>query len=658
MIARLFACIAALALLASASDAAASVRALFVGVDHYKFNNPNDDFNDLQGTVTDVSHIKASLQAVYGWQWDQPVAGQCKSANSISITLTDACATRAAILGALAQLIQASAPGDTVMFYYAGHGSQITDSQHLTQPSGWNDTILPTDARDPSAAAPTEILDEEINVLIENANHIQGVNIVTIFDSCHSATGARGVTDGQPREIAPMIIATRNPLPKLGATGFARVQGYRVHLAAAGDSEVAREAVMGGKGPPAGVFTTALVAAINALPGASFADIIEEAQRGTEAIGHGQQHPAAEGALDQGFNGGGSPALLLAASHGAAGITLAAGSLSGLTAGSSFALFGSWTDARNAHQPPLATGHLSAVDMDTATLVLDAPAALPAQLVARETQHLFGKLKLNVRVAIPDNATGARQRAIAAVQALPFAQLAEPAEIVLDVRGNGSAPLEVETTFGDGIAELAPMADPAQPRQLQDILAMGARVDALLALRTNPATANLVTCVDNAFFPITPAIACPAPASPGGVAPHQLMVPPQRQLVANQPIHFAVANTAPAPRFVYVFLIDDHNNVTLLTPQDAPLAPGRVQLITFAVDTGGLKRFLVLATDAQHPINASVLEQGEGARDAESCASVLEKLLCQAGSGARDSATVRAGAWSAIVTTANVDFAP
>ena len=76
-----------------------------------------------------------------------------------------------------------------------------TGNFHFNEPSGHNDTILPHDARNPQETLPTEILDEEFNVIIENARAAHGVNVITIFDSCHSATGTRGVGDGQPRQI-------------------------------------------------------------------------------------------------------------------------------------------------------------------------------------------------------------------------------------------------------------------------------------------------------------------------------------------------------------------------------------------------------------------------------------------------------------------------
>ena len=73
--------------------------------------------------------IKAALRSGYGLDLDEGKAGECSSANAISITLTDGCATRRAILDALDDRIAASSAGDTLLFYFAGHGGQYVDDQ-------------------------------------------------------------------------------------------------------------------------------------------------------------------------------------------------------------------------------------------------------------------------------------------------------------------------------------------------------------------------------------------------------------------------------------------------------------------------------------------------------------------------------------------------
>ena len=170
---------AILILVAIPAQAAPTIRGLFVGIDKYRYSRDhvaNADFNDLKGAVADAIAIKRALGIAYGLNLDQPVAGKCQSSNATSITLTDDCATRAAILGAFAKQIKVAAAGDTILFYFAGHGSQLADDDVFDQVSGYNSTLLPTDARQPDAERATEILDREIRALIDIASAaIRGV---------------------------------------------------------------------------------------------------------------------------------------------------------------------------------------------------------------------------------------------------------------------------------------------------------------------------------------------------------------------------------------------------------------------------------------------------------------------------------------------------
>ena len=125
---RLLCLLALLAIPAATAGAPARppvIRGLFVGIDKYLYSkptNPDADFRDLKGAVGDVGRIKAAFRTAYRLDLDQPVTGKCQSQNAVSITLTDNCATRAAILDSLQRQIDASAAGDTLIVYYAGHG--------------------------------------------------------------------------------------------------------------------------------------------------------------------------------------------------------------------------------------------------------------------------------------------------------------------------------------------------------------------------------------------------------------------------------------------------------------------------------------------------------------------------------------------------------
>ena len=628
------------------------IHALFVGIDKYLYSRatvPTADFSDLKGAVGDVGRIKAALHTAYALDLDQPVAGQCVSQNKVSITLIDTCATRDAILGSLQRQIDASAAGDTLIFYYAGHGSQIADDQVFDQASGMNDTILPSDARKPGAESDADILDRELRGYIDEAN-ARGVNVVTIFDSCDSGTGARaGAIDNDPGEdrAAPPLVAHKlnRPAPPIsrGPGG-----GYRVHLAASADGSVAREVAITTDGQRAGVFTTALSQTLTAMPAATFADIMAEVILRVSENGRPGQIPQIEGEVNATMGGGRAATALFDASPvGSGGVRLAAGALSGITTGSIFAFFASASDAL-ANGKPLATGTVGDVDAVGATITLDprAGGALPARLVARELNHVFGTAALLVRNSggkPEDMAIVAR-----ALAALPFVRVAEPATFAVNVVWYNDSNAYLSAIDDTIVARLGSAHDPAFAKNLHDALQKVMRAQAILALRTGAGGGTAPGfCIANDLD--YDARRCPQ--TPAG-NPFLLMPGAKAKL--------AVTNTAEVPRHIYVYAIDDTYEVNLLLPsgggKDPPLLPAMSVSAVVQPDRPGRYRFVTIATAEDAPIaSAGALEQ-TGARDPGACRSTLERLICEAASGTRDPGVSRVGAWTATVTDVVVSW--
>lgn len=643
---------------APAEAPTARIRAVFVGIDKYRYsetNVPGAGFKDLRGAVGDAGRIKAALRAAYRLDLDEPAPGQCKSANAVSITLTDDCADREAIMGALDQQIAASAPGDTLLFYYAGHGSQFIDDQAFDQASGYNDTILPTDAREPGATSKAEILDREMLEVVNRATR-RGINVVTIFDSCNSGSATRDVLGGTvPRSVPPLRAAPGTARP---ATVGSSLQGpgYRVHLAAAADGESALEA--GSVGERAGVFTQALASTLLAMPQASFADIDAEVRLKVEELGHARQHPQASGALQATLGGGARQVPLLDANVDGTGFLLQGGLLSGVTEGSTYALFGSTSDALNPEAKPVATGRVSTVAASVSTLVPDRPrdaaaAPLPRRLVARETAHAFGQRFVQVRNAAP---AGERQAQVErAIAAIPVARLAEPAQLTIAAAPAGATTLGLYAQDGRLLAALGDPSAAGFGTNLARELGKVARVQALLALRTAPAADDVRFCIATGTYDPYDCPAAAAPAAAGGLRG----APNEARLKAGEATQVTVVNASDRRRFVYVLGIDEDYSVTLLLPADGGTDPALgprqpLQRSDVVPDAPGRYRFVTIATDA--PINAQAFEQARtGARDLARCVSALEKLLCAAQDGTRDLSTPRVGAWSATVSSAIVE---
>jgi hypothetical protein len=621
------------------------IHALIVGIDRYRFSDarqPGAVFSDLRGAVADAKRFKQALAEFYGVDVDVPAGDACDSSNAATTTLTDDCATRARILEALEQRITALRAGDTLMFYFAGHGSRYRDDEARDQDTGYNGTILPADARNPDGS-PGDIFDVELKALKERAV-AKGLYFVSVFDSCNSATATRDGASGQSRS-APALSAAAPPSPTVTASGGG--DGYWVHLAAAQDGEEAQET--GGVGTRAGVFTTALIDTLR-MPGmrnATFGDLIHEVRLRVAGRGHAAQTPSAEGALTAVIGARSRTVVLFDVEHTGTTTTLQAGMTGGITRGSRFALHANQADAV-ARRAPLATASVGDVGGATAKLILDGTPAgtLPKRLVAEQIAHFLPGDTLAVAIDLP--AGPARDAAANALRATGFA-VESPTGATRLVAAS-DAPDEVALRADDGtllVASLGAAADPAFGDRLTEALRKVARVQQLLALRTSGVSGNaadpypVAACIAADGYRPT---ACPA-LQEGGV----------RRIGMGERITATVINRGARPAYVYVLAIDPYNAVNLVLPKpgefDQPLEPNQpYRRSGMAFDVPGAYRFVVLAS--ARPIRADAFEQaGTGARDLGACTSPLERLLCASSEGRRDVGVTSVGDWSAQVST-------
>ena len=608
MILRAFATLLAITASVPATAAPPVVRALFVGIDHYRWSSTNVEdagFKDLRGAVGDSQRFKEAVRAAYHLDLDVTKPKQCRSANAVSITLTDECATREKLLGALADLIVRSAAGDTVLFYYAGHGSQMTDDQEFESASGHYQTILPSDARNPSAQTKGDILDKELRGYIDQAT-AKGVNVVTVFDSCNSATATRGqrvvngkrpprVDLGEPRYAGSLQahdIQRPPPPPMLGAGG-----GYRVHLGASRDDQQAREApeVAGGSDRQ-GLFTTALVDVLGRSPQATFADLIVAVSEQVNTATDGKQTPQGEGALNARLGGPDRPIPLFDVSFDKTGQPmLGAGQLSGITEGSSFALFASFADALRNGGQPLTLATAGAPDIGGAPLTLTGAAnSLPARMVARELTHKWG----SGIVSIDDNQVPGDHLAQieGAFSRIPLVRLAKAHEgksryILTEISGG-----HFQIAGPGVILPLGPLDADFETRLDQNVRKI-ARVESLLALENSPPGERL--CVAEGDYPPR---TCP-PLTQG----------PVRTVAVRAPLKITARNINPegAARYLYVLLIDQAYAITLLQPKnrgiDDPMPVNQPLSRLIALTDPGTYRFVTIASDVR--IQPAALEQ-------------------------------------------------
>lgn len=150
-----------------------------------KFQNRN--WENLKGAVNDVKNMREVLKSRFGFRPE-----------NITMILDDE-ATRENILSAIkTHVINNPNPGDEVLFFYAGHGSQVKNiaSDEINQ---MDETIVPSDAM----LGAMDIRDKKLRALFNRALD-RDLRLTLIFDSCHSGSVARGQPSGiTERKLEP-----------------------------------------------------------------------------------------------------------------------------------------------------------------------------------------------------------------------------------------------------------------------------------------------------------------------------------------------------------------------------------------------------------------------------------------------------------------------
>jgi hypothetical protein len=118
-------------LAAQAAPAPAPTRkALLVGIDRYA-SSPPRWLKPLRGAVSDARAMAALLKDNYKFEVR---------------VLPDEEANRDAILRAIREtLVEGTSPGDVRVFFYAGHGSQVSNTES-PEPDKLDESIVPFDA--------------------------------------------------------------------------------------------------------------------------------------------------------------------------------------------------------------------------------------------------------------------------------------------------------------------------------------------------------------------------------------------------------------------------------------------------------------------------------------------------------------------------------
>ncbi|KAJ7772893.1 caspase domain-containing protein [Mycena maculata] len=274
-------------------DPRCPIFALIIGIDQYLSNAiPN-----LRGCVNDAQTIRTFLTNKFHIPEPQIAF------------LADEGATREHILETFrTHLLENSSieKDDTIILYYAGHGSRAKAPESWPSPDGKIETLVPHDERAQNEQGETihGIPDRTINALLSQLATAKGNNITVILDCCHSG----GATRGSAPSILPVprFVETDLPIPEnLDQTLWGGRSGHvdlppgishkfmhsHVLLAACRQQQRARECISAA-GKPCGFFTDALIKELRGIgPNrVTYADLLELLPTLPD------QHPQCEGA--------------------------------------------------------------------------------------------------------------------------------------------------------------------------------------------------------------------------------------------------------------------------------------------------------------------------------------------------------------------------
>ncbi len=314
----------------AALPAAAEVRAVLIGVGDYLTLNA-----DLKGPANDV-RLMAETLALRGVD-PAGMTVLTSDPTGLPAGVATALPLRADILAAMNMVSAQSEAGDTVVFYFSGHGAQAPDMSG-DEGGGYDEILLPADAagwKGAIGAVENAILDDELQAWAQGMLS-RGVQVVGLIDACHSATGFRAVGGaGVARVVDEAALGIPADVASVTGEALPPLTGEFVFLYSSQSDQRSFEYPLADGTTWQGEFTLRLAQTLRDAPEASWAQVLA-ATREAMVQGPARQMPEGEGTmLEARVFGVGDGAARLAVTGG----KLAAGLLDGLATGAEVALY-------------------------------------------------------------------------------------------------------------------------------------------------------------------------------------------------------------------------------------------------------------------------------------------------------------------------------
>lgn len=274
------------------SPAFGAKKALLVGINEYP-----GTIEDLIACHNDVALVRSYLRDILGFE------------ESEILELKDAQATAEGITRAIKEhLIKGTEPGDTIVFYYAGHGTGVKDLDG-DEADGIDEALMPYDF---DATNPTTWITDDL--IFELFQRVPTHKVIMILDCCHSGTGNRGGSAPQTDEAGGRIrfsdqgyrtfeMEHEDAYRESRSILSVRQHPDHLFLAACQDSQFSWESIFDGN--PHGFFTHTLIKALREQSNVPLGELTAELkQKMVEISSITPGQPLQEPSFELGVRGG------------------------------------------------------------------------------------------------------------------------------------------------------------------------------------------------------------------------------------------------------------------------------------------------------------------------------------------------------------------